>query len=110
MMTTDCTVRAEFIAGLRRLAQFLADNPKIPVPSYGETVSVHACGSDDERRAAVDQVAGLLGVPVSDGTHYIAERDFGPITFRAVAICQDQRLAWDALMSYDGVVSAGGER
>ncbi|MEV4835441.1 hypothetical protein AB0K05_13020 [Nonomuraea sp. NPDC049486] len=109
MMTTDCTVRAEFIAGLRRLAQFLADNPKIPVPTYGQTVSVHACGSDDEQRATVDAVAGLLGVPVSDGSHYIAERDFGPIAYRAVAVFEDRRQAWDALMSYDGMVTAGGE-
>lgn len=110
MMTTDCTVRAEFIAALRRLAQFLADNPKLPVPSCGEQITVHACGSERDKRTAIDRVAALLGVPASDGTCYIAERDFGPIIYRAVADCDSTRQQWDALISGPGGVTTGGER
>lgn len=105
-MTTDCTVRAEFIAGLRRLADFLAANPKVPVPSTGADIIVHALGSDDEQRAAIDRIAALIDRPASDGDHYTTTRDFGPITYRAVAIPERCMQEWHALMSYDGCISA----
>ncbi|TMR99971.1 hypothetical protein [Nonomuraea basaltis] len=111
MMTTDPTVRCEFIAGLRRLAQFLADNPKVPVPSHGETVRVHAKGcSDEEERALVDQVAELIGSPASGGTHYKTTRDFGPITYEALTISEQYMRDHQAASSYYGVVTAWGER
>jgi hypothetical protein len=106
MMTTDSTVRSELIAGLRRLAQFLADNPKVPVPDYGKIV-VFANGSDKEQRATIDRIADLIGASVSDSTHYVAIRDFGPITYEAIAIPEQRMEDHRALMSYDGAVSAG---
>lgn len=105
MMTTDSTVRAEFIAGLRALARFLADNPKVPVPSLGEAVSVHASCTDREKCAAVDRVAELIGAPASGGTHYLTERHFGPITYRAVAVAEQALNEYDAVMSYRGAVT-----
>ncbi|MEU7743227.1 hypothetical protein [Nonomuraea sp. NPDC049158] len=107
MMTTDSTVRCEFIAGLRRLAQFLADNPKVPVPSYGENVTVHvAGGSDQEERTVVDRLAELLGSPASGGDHYATVRDFGPIAYRAVAISEQYVRDHEAANSYYGAVTA----
>ncbi|MEV0997066.1 hypothetical protein [Nonomuraea sp. NPDC050202] len=105
MMTTDSTVRAEFIAGLRALARFLADNPKVPVPSYGETISVHASGTDQEQCAAVDRVADLIGAPASGGTHYQTTRDFGPITYCAVAVSEQAMNEYTAALSYRGAVT-----
>ncbi|WP_214111066.1 hypothetical protein [Acrocarpospora catenulata] len=106
MMTTDSTVRADFIAGLRRLADFLAANPKVPVPTYGTEVTVHARGTDDEQRTAVDLIADLIGSPASDGDHYTTGRDFGPIAYRAVAIPADRSADYDAWSSYYGSVHA----
>ena len=106
MMTTDCTVRAEFIAGLRRLADFLAANPKVPVPTYGTEITVHAKGTDDQQRAEVDRIAVLIGSPASDGAHYETARDFGPIAYRAVAVPEQHMSDWHALMSYSGQVTA----
>ncbi|GAA1612532.1 hypothetical protein GCM10009733_005710 [Nonomuraea maheshkhaliensis] len=105
MMTTDSTVRAEFIAGLRALARFLADNPKVPVPSYGETVSVHASGTERQQHAKVDRVAELIGAPTSGGTHYQTARDFGPITYRAIAISEQAMNEYTAALSYQGAVT-----
>lgn len=104
-MTIDCTTRAEFIAGLRRLADFLAANPKVPVPSYAE-INVHASGSDEEQRATVDRIAALIDRPATDGVHYATARDFGPVTYRAVAIPEQYMAEWHDLMSYVGQVSA----
>ncbi|MEV4183419.1 hypothetical protein AB0J28_18505 [Streptosporangium canum] len=106
MMTTDCTVRAEFVAGLRRLADFLAANPKAPVPSYGAGITLHASGTDEERFAEVDRVADLIGVPASEGVHYSTERDFGPVSYRAVAIPAEERARHEAGMSYYDAITA----
>ena len=43
--------------------------------------------TDDERRAGVDQAAGVLGVRAADrGGHYRASRLFGPVEYVAVMI------------------------
>jgi hypothetical protein len=108
MMTTDATVRCEFIAGLRALAQFLADNPKVPVPSYGRAILLHARGgSDDERRAVVDQMAELFGSAASGDSHYKTVREFGPVSYEVLAIAEQHRQDYQALMSYAGAVSGG---
>src|SRR5690242_17566984 len=58
--------RAAWVAGLRDLAEFLAAHPDVPVPpgyhSDGITVFPEG-GSDDDRRAAVDQAAGCSASP-----------------------------------------------
>ncbi|MFC5822290.1 hypothetical protein [Nonomuraea insulae] len=105
MMTTDSTMRCEFIAGLRHLAQFLADNPKVPVPTIGENITLFPEGSDDEQRATVDRVADLLGVPASGGTHYKTVRDFGPITYEVLAITEERMREVEAAATYYGAVT-----
>ncbi|MEV0314535.1 hypothetical protein [Nonomuraea fuscirosea] len=108
MMTTDSTVRSEFIAGLRELAQFLADNPKVPVPSFARSILLHAKGDNDEqKRAVVDRVAALLGSAASGDDHYKAVREFGPLSYEVLAINSQHRRDYEALMSYAGAVSAG---
>ncbi|QFY13707.1 hypothetical protein GBF35_50470 [Nonomuraea phyllanthi] len=105
MMTTDSTARTEFIAGLRSLARFLADNPKVPVPTHGETILLHAAGTDNEQRAQVDRVADLIGSLASGGTHYKTARDFGPITYEVLAISEQHMRDHEAAASYYGAVT-----
>ncbi|WP_248965419.1 hypothetical protein [Sphaerisporangium perillae] len=106
MMTTDPSARTEFIAGLRRLADFLAANPKVPIPAYGTDIQVNTFGTDSDKRAAVDRIAELIASPATDGTTYETTRDFGPITYRAAAVWDDTLRDWHALVSYDGAVTA----
>lgn len=105
MPTIDPSARAEFIAGLRRLAAFLAAHPAVPVPSWAD-ITVMPRGDEQARQAAVDRIAELIGSPVSDsGNLYQTVRDFGPITYRALALPDQDRRDWEALMTYDGAVS-----
>ena len=104
----DLFARAQTIAGLRTLADFLEANPAVPVYEYGWEVTVHAEGTDAQEVAEVDRVAALLGVtPVrSPGGHYIASKVFGRITYRIVHIPARRMAAHNALMSYAPVFDA----
>lgn len=82
--------RTRFIAGLRDLAEFLDQNPLVPVPRFADVLVFPPFGSDAEMFAEVDAIAGLIGdTAESDGSptgHYTAMRQFGPVQYRAVAI------------------------
>jgi hypothetical protein len=83
--------RADVIAGLRQLADFLDDHPAIPTAPYGWDVLVSTHEHTDQAgKASVDHIAAILGVRVDDqtgdGGHYCADRAFGPITYRAFHI------------------------
>lgn len=89
MSYADTTERQAFIAGLRKLAEFLEINPRVPVPEYGAEILVFPPSSpDDEKRREIDLVAFLIGsgTATSCGGHYSASRRFGPVGYRAVAI------------------------
>jgi hypothetical protein len=80
--------RAEFLAGLRDLIDYMESNPDVPVTSYA---TVYAFPADDEwdgKCSEIDRIAALIGVPAVDtsGGHYLALRTFGPVEYRAVAI------------------------
>jgi hypothetical protein len=103
------THRADFIAGLHALADYLNDNPAVPVPPFQTDVLIHIRGTDQEQRAEVDRLAALLGVAVVDqtgtGGHYTATRAFGPVEYRCVAVPHAVRAAYAAGMSYaDSVI------
>jgi hypothetical protein len=87
MTYADPTERAALIKGLRGLADYLESNPEVPVPIYS---TVHAFPSGDwpEMCADIDAIAASLGVRpgVTPGGHYAADRWFGPVEYRAVAI------------------------
>ncbi|GAB2823621.1 hypothetical protein GCM10027176_30100 [Actinoallomurus bryophytorum] len=86
----SATHRADLIAGLHALADYLNANPAVPVPEFSTDVLAHARGTDEEAFAEVDRVAALLGVAVCDrtgrGGHYKAVRWFGPVEYHCVAI------------------------
>jgi hypothetical protein len=101
----DLFARAQTIAGLRALADFLEDNPSIPVREYGTEYTVFARREDDAtERNEIDDIARALGQTVEDDTgdggHYAVSKTFGRITYRAVHIPARQRTAHEALMSY----------
>jgi len=82
--------RVRLIAGLRGLADFLDQNPGVPVPWGTDVLVFPAEASDAEMFAEIDTIAELIGSTASDADsphgHYSAVRDFGPVQYRAVAI------------------------
>lgn len=99
------TLRNGTIQGLRALADFLQDNPEVPVREQGgEYMLFVRDRSDDEARAEVDRIAGLLGVAVQDDTerggHYTATRSFGRVAYHVVHIPDRARREHAARMSY----------
>ena len=96
MASTTTAARAQFINGLRDLATFLAAHFGYPVPDSAEITIFPDGPSYAARCAAVDRLALLLGAPTRDSLgHYCAERDFGPITYRVVAVSDAGELEGD---------------
>ncbi|WP_067473545.1 hypothetical protein [Actinomadura hibisca] len=71
--------RESIIAGFRELADFLEAHPDLPAP-YATMAGPHLRQkTDEEKRAEVDRIAGILGVETTDSAngHYNASRYFG---------------------------------
>ena len=87
--------RRRLTAGLRELADFLDQNPRVPAPRRADLFVFPPDGSDDEMFAEVDAIAKQIGVTAGgdDGPagHYCAWRDFGSVQYRAVAIPHSAR-------------------
>jgi len=90
MAYADHTQRAGLIGGLRALADYLESNPEVPAPTYSDMFTFPPDGTCAETRAEIDSIAARLGVSACDngGGHYVAARSFGPVEYRAVAICK----------------------
>jgi hypothetical protein len=87
---TDLGPRDSFIAGLVELAIFLESNPDVPAPYSADVYVFPPDGADEEKRAEIDAIAARTGAQIrdSDSGHYTASLAFGPVEYRAVAICQ----------------------
>ena len=100
----DTAERAKLIAGLRSLADYLAANPSVPIPSYGWRFAVYAEGTDSEQFSQVDLVAEIMGErPVdrrADTGHHQVRRSFGPVSYEFVAIADWRMAQHTAGMSY----------
>lgn len=99
--------RAEFTAALRELADFIDAHPDLPLPR-GVEVSPYLNGTDEEDRAEVDRIGGILSTqPRQSSTgQYRVRRTFGGrATYEAVAIPERQMQDWAALMSYGDAVT-----
>jgi len=86
--------RAALIKGFRALADFLEANPDVPAPSYTDVYTFPPNGECAEMRAEIDAIAGLLGSQARETAsrqHYTVTRSFGPVEYRAVAICKDHQ-------------------
>jgi hypothetical protein len=91
MAYADTAERAALIHGFRALAGYLESNPGVPAPGYAD---VYAFPPDDDctvMRAEIDAIAALLGCQARETgsrRHYGVTRPFGPVQYRAVAICR----------------------
>lgn len=87
--------RAAVIRGLQDLAAFLAAHPRIPVP-LGITAQYTVLNGE---HSEVDRIAGEAHAEVhSHGGHYETQRDFGPVSYMAIATSDDATIAWDKAM------------
>ena len=90
LYTTQPSVRAEFITGLRELAAYLETHHGVPVPAYGTNIGLHVTPTEDGGRGLVAHIAAQLGATVTDetlqGGHLTATRMFGPIGYMVVSI------------------------
>ncbi|PSK83041.1 hypothetical protein CLV63_1417 [Murinocardiopsis flavida] len=100
--------RAQVIAGLRELADYLEAHPQIPARADCE-MNVSIIGDygvevdDADKRAELERIAALADAPVrSRNGQHTAKRGFGPVTYRATAIDQARMDAHEALYSYAG--------
>ncbi|MFI6712762.1 hypothetical protein ACIBF7_40420 [Nonomuraea sp. NPDC050478] len=97
-MTDD---RLALVHGLIHLAAFLQANPDVPAPRRAVVHYFARDADDDQMRAQIDAIAGLLGSPVDpSGGHYATSARFGPVEYRAVAILSDARACHAAHDSY----------
>jgi hypothetical protein len=82
--------RKRLITGLVDLAIFLESNPDVPAPQWADVYVFPPEGAEGEKRAEIDAIAARIGVRVreSDTGHYSVSLAFGPVRYRAVAICQ----------------------
>ena len=82
--------RAALIGGFRALADYLESNPDVPAPGYSDVLAFPPDGDCAGMRAEIDAIAERIGVEARETVrgHYVAARSFGPIEYRAVAICQ----------------------
>ncbi len=100
----DAPERAELVAGLRSLADYLAADPSVPVPPHGWRVAVYAEGTDSEQFAQVDLVAEIIGEQPADRRtatgHHSVQRSFGPVSYEFTAISEWRMTQYRAGMSY----------
>ena len=107
--TTDPAIRQAFITGLRYLASYLDRHPAVPVPTYGTEVYLSASSTDDGGCAQVSQFARQLGITapksISYSGHYEAARQFGPVSYRMIAISEQAMARHRAADTYYGCVT-----
>jgi len=82
--------RAALIGGFRALADYLESNPDVPALSYSDVLTFPPDGDCAGMRAGIDAIAERIGVEARETVrgHYVAAHSFGPVEYRAVAICQ----------------------
>jgi hypothetical protein len=90
MTYADTAERAALIGGLRALADYLESSPEVPAPSYSDVFTFPPDGDCAGMRTEIDAIAARLGANAREtaGGHYVATRSFGPVEYRAVAICK----------------------
>jgi hypothetical protein len=93
--------RAEVIAGLRALADFIEQHPDFPLPTYPEFMHCSGAQFDAEGAAEVRQIAEILDAPLTmNGGSANTERMFGALRYRAFYVSRHrmdehhQELRW----------------
>lgn len=101
--------RAELLAGLRELADFIAAHPEMPIPEY--PAFTHCIGPcpDADGLAVAQQLAEVLDVePTVSGGHTDVKRLFRGLEYRAFYITRDRMAAHTAEQSYTRNVQVDG--
>jgi hypothetical protein len=83
--------RAALIKGFRALADYLEANLDIPTASSADVYAFPPNGECGVMRAEIDTIAELLdreAYETAGRQHYTVTRSFGPVEYRAVAICK----------------------
>jgi hypothetical protein len=106
----DLLSRAQTIAGLRELADYLQAHPGVPVRDLGWDLNIYPqLPTEALKRAEIDRIAAVLGVPVCDETgqrgHYTVTRSFGLVSYSAICVPDRRAAEHRALMSYSGTVA-----
>lgn len=105
MTYADDSERARFIAGLRALADFLEAHPLLPTPVFADVTVFPPRDVDEAMRTEIRRVAALLNAPTSTRRgHCETGRDFGPVSYRVVAVLADARARWDAVTAFADAV------
>lgn len=106
MNPTDPDARAAFITGLYQLADYLAENPGIPVPAHGTIILVPLSDQEDGTRSDIDYVAAEYLWPVHDEDGcYETWREFGPVGYKIYALTKARMDRYHAQTSYWGSVT-----
>lgn len=87
----DVHPHADLIAGLIELAEWYREHPDVPAPLWPEIyLNVkHVAGGHDDVTGPAEaaRIAGVLGVPVTEGGgHTEARRKFGPVELHVLYI------------------------
>lgn len=102
------SARAELVAGLRRLADLLAERHDLPVDA-GIRASTYPVGTDDEQYAEVDRIARALSVDATWNdarTHYrVMYHLGGQVYYQALHITEEAMARHRASTSYLGAVT-----
>jgi hypothetical protein len=83
--------RAALIDGFRALADYLEANPSVPAPGNADVFTFPPNGECAATRAEIDAIAEMLDRKAYETVgrrHYLVTRSFGPVEYRAVAICK----------------------
>lgn len=89
--------RAALAQGLIDLAALIAACPDAPIISFGgvrNDFTYWVQGTAEAKRGEVDRVAAIIGCPAAydrTGTVYKTERDFGLVSYRAVALLREDK-------------------
>jgi hypothetical protein len=92
---------ADFVAGLRKLADFIEANPDLPIPGWAH-VTYFPDGADPEQHEEIDRVADIIGRETSwnkERTQYTVSRTFGPVTYKAALVLKAEKARYQAHIS-----------
>jgi hypothetical protein len=78
----EARARAGLIADLRALAAWLEEHPRVPVPFIPQACAPVTLGTEEQRRAAVDEFAAQHHLTAHmNGRSYEVAMPFGRITY-----------------------------
>jgi hypothetical protein len=105
MSSTSPECRAEFINGLRQLADYLASNPCLPVPAHTDII-VTARDAEDGGITEILELSIQLAAPFAERNgFYRTARKFGPLTYLGISQTRATLAQFRAYNSYYGCVT-----